>query len=47
MKGVYQHCARKHLHRYVVEFEFRERTGFNDQASAGDALKPLVGKRIT
>ena len=23
MKGVYQHCAKKHLHRYVAEFEFR------------------------
>jgi transposase-like protein len=23
MKGVYQHCSEKHLHRYVVEFDFR------------------------
>jgi hypothetical protein len=23
MKGVYQHCSEKHLHRYVAEFEFR------------------------
>ena len=23
MKGVYQHCAKKHLHRYATEFEFR------------------------
>ena len=23
MKRVYQHCAKKHLHRYVAEFEFR------------------------
>ena len=23
MKGVYQHCAEKHLHRYVAEFDFR------------------------
>ena len=22
MKGVYQHCAEKHLHRYVSEFDF-------------------------
>ena len=22
-KGVYQHCTKKHLHRYVAEFEFR------------------------
>jgi transposase-like protein len=23
MKGVYQHCAEKHLHRYLSEFDFR------------------------
>src|SRR5436190_2311186 len=23
MKGVYQHCADKHLHRYLAEFDFR------------------------
>jgi hypothetical protein len=23
LKGVYQHCAEKHLHRYLAEFEFR------------------------
>jgi transposase-like protein len=23
MKGVYQHCGEKHLHRYVAEFDFR------------------------
>ena len=23
MKGVYQHCAKKHLHRYLAEFDFR------------------------
>ena len=23
MKGVYQHCAEKHLHRYLAEFDFR------------------------
>jgi ISXO2-like transposase domain len=23
MKGVYQHCAKKHRHRYAGEFEFR------------------------
>jgi transposase-like protein len=51
MKGVYQHCAEKHLHRYVGEFEFRythrERTGFNDAARADQALKGIVGKRLT
>jgi len=23
MKDVYQHCAEKHLHRYLSEFDFR------------------------
>ena len=23
MKGVYQHCGEKHLHRYLAEFDFR------------------------
>lgn len=51
MKGVYQHCTKKHLHRYVAEFEFRythrERTGFNDAARADQAVKGIVGKRLT
>lgn len=51
MKGVYQHCAKKHLHRYVAEFEFRythrERTGFNDAERSEQALRGIVGMRIT
>jgi transposase-like protein len=23
MKGTYQHCSEKHLHRYLAEFDFR------------------------
>ncbi len=23
MKGIYQHCGEKHLHRYLAEFDFR------------------------
>ncbi len=26
MKGVYQHCSERHLHRYVAEFDFRYST---------------------
>lgn len=26
MKGVYQHCSEKNLHRYLAEFEFRYNT---------------------
>ena len=51
MKGVYQHCQKKHLHRYVAEFEFRynnrEKLGCNDQDRAGNALRGIVGKRLT
>lgn len=51
MKGVYQHCAKKHLHRYVAEFEFRYTnriaTGFNDADRADAMLLGAVGKRLT
>jgi transposase-like protein len=51
MKGVYQHCSEKHLHRYVAEFDFRynnrTRLGVNDQARTDNALKGIVGKRLT
>jgi len=51
MKGIYQHCAKKHLHRYLVEFDFRYnnriRLGVNGVARAENALKGIVGKRLT
>jgi transposase-like protein len=51
MKGVYQHCGEKHLHRYVAEFDFRYNNrsarGVEDQARAGKALAGLAGKRLT
>jgi ISXO2-like transposase domain len=51
MKGVYQHCAEKHLHRYIAEFDFRYSNrvalGINDVARADRALKGIVGKRLT
>jgi transposase-like protein len=51
MKGTYQHCAEKHLHRYLAEFDFRYNNriavGVNDQARADNALKGIVGKRLT
>jgi transposase-like protein len=50
MKGVYQHCAKKHLHRYAAEFEFRYNNraanGVDDLARASVALVGVVGKRI-
>lgn len=51
MKGVYQHCGEDHLHRYLAEFEFRYNNrvalGFNDTDRAGNALRGIVGKRLT
>ena len=50
MKGVYQHCAKKHLHRYVAEFEFRynNRSALevSDQQRNTNALKGIVGRRL-
>ncbi len=51
MKGVYQRCDEKHLHRYLAEFDFRynarQSLGVNDEARATRALKGIVGKRLT
>jgi transposase-like protein len=50
MKGVYQHCGEKHLHRYLAEFDFRysQRValGVDDAARAQKALKGVAGKRL-
>ncbi|QBR71441.1 IS1595 family transposase [Beijerinckiaceae bacterium] len=51
MKGVYQHCGERHLHRYLAEFDFRYsnrvRLGCDDVERADRALKGVVGKRLT
>src|SRR5690606_7031355 len=51
MKGVYQHCSEKHLHRYLAEFDFRysnrSALGVEDQQRAGLALEGMKGKRLT
>lgn len=51
MKGVYQHCAHNHLHRYVAEFDFRYNNrvalGVVDSERADKLLKGFVGKRLT
>lgn len=50
MKGVYQHCSEKHLHRYLAEFDFRysnrAAVGVNDTDRAEFALKGVTGKRL-
>jgi len=51
MKGTYQHCAEKHLHRYLAEFDFRHNArialGVNDEMRTERAVKGIVGKRLT
>jgi hypothetical protein len=51
MRGVYQHCAEKHLHRYLAEFEFRyshrQANGCDDTARADRILGGIIGKRLT
>ncbi|MFL1875920.1 IS1595 family transposase [Hansschlegelia beijingensis] len=51
MKGVYQHCKERHLHRYLAEFEFRynarEALGVNDQMRTHRAALGIKGKRLT
>lgn len=51
MKGFYQHCAEKHLHRYLSEFDFRysnrSALGVTDGERADLAVKGAAGKRLT
>jgi len=51
MKGTYQHCAEKHLHRYLAEFDFRYNNrvalGIGDAARTDQLVKGIVGKRLT
>lgn len=50
MKGVYQHCGKRHLHRYLAEYDFRynERAalGVNDVERTARALSGIVGRRL-
>lgn len=49
--GVYQHVDKKHLDRYLAEFDFRQNTraklGINDSERTGLAVKGAKGKRLT
>lgn len=51
MRGIYQHCDARHLHRYVAEFDFRYTNriamGTDDKARAEKAVSGVVGKRLT
>lgn len=47
MRGIYQHCGKQHLHRYVAEFDFRythlAANGIDDAARA--ARRQSASKR--
>jgi len=51
MKGVYQHCAEHHLHRYLAEFDFRYSNraalGIDDAVRSVVALMGFKGRRLT
>lgn len=51
MRGTYQHCSEKHLHRYLAEFDFRHNAryalGVEDEARARKALRGVAGRRFT
>jgi hypothetical protein len=51
INGVYHHCGKQHLHRYLAEFDFRYNNrigkGIDDIARADKALRGIVGKRLT
>jgi transposase-like protein len=51
MRGIYQHCGEKHLHRYLAEYDFRYNhrvlLGYNDGDRAAIAVKNADGKRLT
>lgn len=50
MKGIYQHCAKRHLHRYMAEYDFRytnrAKMGVDDHGRAVLALTGAKGKRL-
>ena len=51
MRGTYQHCSEKHLHRYLAEFDFRynnrSKRGVEDLERAEKATVGAKGKRLT
>ncbi len=51
MRGVYQHCSEKHLHRYLAEYDFRysnrSALGVKDERRTDKLLQGIKGKRLT
>lgn len=50
MRGIYQHCGKQHLHRYLQEFDFRYTsriaTGCDDTERARRCIAGTVGRRL-
>jgi hypothetical protein len=50
MRGIYQHCGKQHLSRYLTEFDFRytnrEATGCDDTERARRCVAGTVGRRL-
>ena len=50
MRGVYQHCQERHLHRYLAEFDFRYSNrlanGIDDPQRSVLAMRGITGKRL-
>jgi hypothetical protein len=50
MRGVYQHCKEKHLHRYLAEFDHRYNhrvaLGYSDIDRTLAAIRGVEGKRL-
>lgn len=48
MTGVYQHCGKQHLQRYLHEFDFRyNERNISDAERASAVLSGISGKRLT
>jgi hypothetical protein len=51
MRGIYQHCDERHLHRYLAEFDFRYSNrialGVDDVERTERAIVGVTGKRLT
>jgi transposase-like protein len=50
MRGIYQHCDEKHLHRYLTEYQFRYnnrvKLGVSDIDRTIAAVRGIEGKRL-
>jgi len=51
MRGIYQHCGERHLHRYLAEFDFRysnrSALGVEDDERTDRTIMATTGKRLT